>query len=200
MRLFAAVYPPPEALDDIAGQVARLHVGAAAASGINVRITARDTLHVTIVFLGEVDDARLPDVTAAFGRAAGTWRRHADAFGFRDGDGPPRIRLAGGGRFGRGRFTVLWAGLAGDVAVLRALHAASRRELRRGRLPHDWRPFRPHVTLARPGDRVSPEAVAADREVLDGYFGPSWPVTELVLMRSHLGSRPTYERIAAWNL
>lgn len=200
MRLFAAIYPSPEALDDITEQVARLRVGEAAASGINVRLTARETLHVTIVFLGDVDDDRLPDVTAALGRAAHTWHRRAGVVGSREGEGAPRIRLAGGGRFGRGRFTVLWTGLAGDVGALGALNMASRRELKQARLPHDWRPFRPHVTVARPGDRVDRAAVEADRETLDGYLGPSWPVTEMVLMRSHLGPRPTYERVATWPL
>ncbi|MEU8388962.1 2'-5' RNA ligase family protein [Micromonospora sp. NPDC048843] len=35
---------------------------------------------------------------------------------------------------------------------------------------------------------------------LDGYEGPSWPASELLLVRSHLGGRPRYERIAAWSL
>ncbi|HEX7745431.1 MAG TPA: 2'-5' RNA ligase family protein, partial [Micromonosporaceae bacterium] len=95
---------------------------------------------------------------------------------------------------------LLWVGLAGDVAALRTLNLAIRRELRRARLPYDERPFRPHVTLARPGDRVDAAAVEADRQVLNGYFGPSWPVSEMLLMRSHLGPRPTYDRLAAWPL
>jgi 2'-5' RNA ligase len=200
LRLFVAIYPPPEALDHLTEQVSRLQIGEAAASGINVRLTARETLHVTIAFLGDVEEARLPDVIAALGRAAHTWHRRAGVVGSREGEASPRIRLAGGGRFGRGRFTVLWTGLAGDVGALSALNAASRRELRRARLPHDWRPFRPHVTLARPGERIDRDAVDADRETLDGYLGPSWPVTEMVLMRSHLGPRPTYERLATWAL
>ncbi|MEV4760963.1 2'-5' RNA ligase family protein [Micromonospora sp. NPDC049559] len=235
MRLFVAIHPSPEALDDLTAQVDRMRIGELAAAGVNVRLAARETCHVTLAFLGEVEEERLPDVEAALGRAAATWRRpprrprRADArrpgrpgaaeapgdpFGpgtvvgpevVGDGVGgatpepePPRLRLGGGGRFGRDRFTVLWVGLQGDVDALRALHGAVRRELRRARLPYDRRPYRPHLTLARPGDRLPREAVDADRDTLDGYLGPSWPVTEVVLMRSHLGPRPLYHRLAAW--
>lgn len=75
-----------------------------------------------------------------------------------------------------------------------------RSRLSHGRLPCDDRPFRPHLTVARPGDRMDPADVEADRASLDGYEGPSWPASELVLVRSYLGGRPRYERIAAWSL
>lgn len=191
MRLFVAVYPPPAALDDVLSQAARLRIGAAAASGINVRLAAREMLHLTLAFLGDVDEDRLPDVPAALERAVEGWRRTAR---------PLRLRLGGGGRFGRDRFTILWVGVRGDVADLRTLHAAVRRELRRARLPYDHRPYRPHLTLARPGDRVDRAAVDADRETLHDYLGPSWPVSEIVLVRSHLGPRPRHEHLAAWPL
>ncbi|MGI5211656.1 2'-5' RNA ligase family protein [Plantactinospora sp. CA-290183] len=206
MRLFVAVYPPPEALDDIAAQAHRLRVGEVAATGVNVRLAPRSSLHVTVVFLGEVDDDRLPTVEEALGRAVRRWHPAAGADQSgppADGGeeaGPPRLRLGGGGRFGRGRFTLLWVGLTGDTGALDRLAGATRQELRRSRIPHDRRPFRPHLTLARPGDRVDRESVEEDVRTLDGYLGPSWPATEMVLVRSHLGPRPTYDRLAAWPL
>ncbi|HEX5542946.1 MAG TPA: RNA 2',3'-cyclic phosphodiesterase [Micromonospora sp.] len=200
MRLFVALYPSPEAVNDLTEQVGRLRVGEAAAMGINVRLAVPERMHVTLAFLGEIEETWLKGVTAALGRAAQTWHRPAGVAGSRVGLGPARIRLAGGGCFGRGRFTVLWAGLTGDVDALHALNQAIRRELKRARLPHDRRPFRPHLTIARPGERMEPEPIEEDRCTLDGYLGPSWPVTEMVLMRSHLGPRPTYDRVAAWPL
>jgi 2'-5' RNA ligase len=200
VRLFVAAYPPAEAVADLTAQVSRLHIGAAAARGVNVRLTAAEILHVTLAFLGDVEDDRLPDVTRALGRAEEAWHRRSGRPGSPEEQPPPRVRLAGGGRFGRGQFTLLWIGLAGDVPALRTLNHAIRRELRRARLPYDPRPFRPHLTLARPGDRVDAAEVDEDRWVLDGYLGPSWPVAEMALMRSHLGPRPTYDRLAAWAL
>ena len=200
MRLFVAIYPSAEALDDLTGQVARLRVGAADAAGINVRLTPRESLHLTLVFLGEVDDAQLPDVRLALGWAAQTWRHPNGAVGPGGSVAAPRLRLGGGGLFGDALNTVLWVGLRGDVDALHALSRTTRRELDASRLPSDPRPYAPHVTLARPGIRVPPEAVESDRMALDGYLGPSWPATEMVLVRSRLGPRPGYERLATWPL
>ncbi|MBF9132571.1 2'-5' RNA ligase family protein [Plantactinospora sp. S1510] len=226
MRLFVAIYPPPEALDDVADQTNRLRLGAASAAGINVRLAPRSNLHVTVAFLGEVADERLrtvedaltravqdrhcPPVSRRGGGTATRGRRGTAVPGAPEvpveggapesGPAPPRLRLGGGGRFGRGRFTVLWVGLLGEVDAVHRLATAIRRELRRARVPHDFRPLRPHLTLARPGERLDRASLDEDLRTLDGYLGPSWPATEMVLVRSHLGPRPTYDRLATWDL
>ncbi|WP_329106686.1 RNA 2',3'-cyclic phosphodiesterase [Micromonospora sp. NBC_01699] len=200
MRLFVAIYPDPAALADLTGQLTRLRVGAASASGVDVRLTPPDHLHLTVVFVGEVAESRLPGLHSALDRAARTWRPSPGTDGSVELVGTPRLRLGGGGLFGVPPETVLWVGLRGDVDALHAVSVASRRELAAVGLPADPRPYVPHVTLARPGNRLSPEAVEADRAALDGYLGPEWPATELVLVRSRPGPRPTYDRLAAWPL
>jgi 2'-5' RNA ligase len=105
---------------------------------------------------------------------------------------PAAVRFAGGGTFGRGRFAILWAGLDGDVAELRAASQALRRELRRARLQFDAKPFRPHLTVSRPGTRVGPAELAEDVKTLQEYEGPLWTVTEAHLVSSELGPRPVY--------
>jgi RNA 2',3'-cyclic 3'-phosphodiesterase len=200
MRLFVAIYPTPEALDDLTGQLARLRVGTADLSGVDVRLVARENAHVTVVFLGELDDAQLPEVDLALGRAARAWQQPPGTTGPGGVAGVPWLRLGGGGLFGQGPSTVLWVGLRGDVDALHAVSLAVRRELTRSGLPCDQRPYVPHLTIARPGTRVCPEAVVADWRTLDGYLGPSWPATEMLLMRSRLGPRPGYDRLAAWPL
>ncbi|HEX5597517.1 MAG TPA: RNA 2',3'-cyclic phosphodiesterase [Micromonosporaceae bacterium] len=200
MRLFVALYPSPEAVNDVVEQMGRLRTGAAAASGINVRLTPPDRLHVTLAFLGDVEETWIPGLTRALDRAVQFWRRLMDAKAAAESPGPLRVRFGGGGYFGSGRFTVLWTGLVGDVDALHALNQAIRRELKRADFPYERRPFRPHLTIARPGDRMDPESIEEDCATLDGYLGPSWPVAEMVLMRSHLGPRPRYEPITAWPL
>ena len=185
-----AVYPPAEACDDLQRQLAALQVARAAERGVNTRMARRDTWHVTLAFLGEVPDGRVTDVETAVGRGI-TGGPEA---------GPPQLCLAGGGRFGRGRFTLLWVGVEGDRAALDRMSRQVRRELRRGRLPYDDRPFKPHVTIARPGDRLDRPIVDADRAALAGYRGPVWPVRRVELVRSHLGPRPRYDHLAAWSL
>ena len=182
MRLFVAAYPPPAACDDLAECLAGLNVTMAAARGVNTRLARRDTWHLTLAFLGEVDDEKAPRAVGALERVA------AD---------PPRLRLTGGGRFGRSRFTVLWVGVGGEREPLIGLARQVRRELKRNRLPFDDRQFKPHLTVARPGDRLDRAEIEADRQALSQYAGPEWPVRTIELIRSHLGPAPTYERLAS---
>jgi 2'-5' RNA ligase len=175
LRLFVAIDPPPAALEHLAAFVDDLGTVRA-----GVRVTARSLWHVTLAFLGEVPEDRLPRAIAAVDLAV-------------EG-GPTGIgaRLAGGGRFGRGKFTILWAGVDGDLGPLRK---AATRALKSRRLAFDDQKFHPHLTLARPGDKVPREVVAADLAALAGYEGPQWTVDRLVLYRSHLGPRPSYEAL-----
>lgn len=184
VRLFVAAYPPASACDDLASRIDGLAVSKAYAEGVNTRLARRETWHVTLAFLGEVADDRAPAAAAALERAAA---------------GPPvTLRLGGGGRFGRGRFTILWVGVRGDG--LDGLARRVRHELRKARIAYDHRPFRPHLTVARPGDKLDRAAIEADRELLAAYDGPAWPVTEIRLMRSHLGPQPAYDRLAGYPL
>ena len=173
MRLFVAIDPPPAALEHLGTFVDDLGTVRA-----GVRVTARSLWHVTLAFLGEVPEDRLPRAIAAVDRAV------------EGGPTGTQVRLAGGGRFGRGRFTILWVGMDGDLAPLRK---AAARGLKSRRLAFDDKKFHPHLTLARPGDKVPREVIAADLDALAGYHGPQWTVDRLVLYRSHLGPRPSYE-------
>lgn len=185
MRLYVAAYPPEDVSAHLATIVDRLAVGRAAENGVNARLAPRANWHLTLAFLGEVPDQRAPEVPDVLAGAVARWRAA-------NGE-PPQLWLAGGGRFGRGRFTVLWVGVGGHVDGLKALSTAVRKGLKGARLPYDPKPMRPHLTLARPGDRID---VRDDVIALEGYQGPQWTVRELQLMRSHLGPKPTYDRLA----
>jgi RNA 2',3'-cyclic 3'-phosphodiesterase len=187
MRLFVAVYPPQEAVEELARLVAGLAVGAPAPPGRSLRLAAPEQWHITLVFLGEPPDRKLPRVKQAIGEAV-----CASQLG--------RIRLAGGGTFGRGKFTVLWSGIAGDVAGLTNLARAIGVSLDRARCQHDRKIFRPHLTLARPGDRISRESLDSDLELLTASTGRDWPVSQVSLMRSELGPRPTHHLLDRWSL
>ncbi len=169
-----AIEPPGEVLDELADFIARLAVVKA-----GVRVTGRHLWHVTLAFIGEVPEERVPAAVAALDGAV-------------PGQDRPALRIMGGGRFGRGKFTVLWAGIDGD---LRPLRLAVGKQLRRARLTYDATRFHPHLTLARPGDRLPRDEVDADVAMLSGYQGPEWTVGSITLMRSHLGPKPVYETL-----
>jgi len=184
-RLFVAIDPPPEAVADLAAVVDSLEVSRANAPGRSTRVSARSRWHVTLAFLGDVPARRTDQAAAALAAAVSAGAR-----------GPIDVRFAGGGTFGRRRFAILWAGIAGDVAALSALCASVREELKRARLPYDPKPFRAHLTLARPGDRIPPEALAADVATLASYVGPMWTVDAVHLVASELGPDPKHTRLA----
>ena len=183
-RLFAAADPPAGALDDLAAAVAKLHV-----TRVGARVTARALWHVTVAFIGDVPEERVPRAVAALERAVAA--RTAGAF---------ELRLAGGGCFGRGRFAILWAGIDGDLPALTGLATSLRRQLRRERLPYDERRYRPHLTLSRPGDKVTAGELAEDTTTLGAYQGPAWRLDAVHLYRSFLGPHPRYERLATSRL
>ncbi|WP_411071270.1 RNA 2',3'-cyclic phosphodiesterase [Streptomyces sp. cmx-4-25] len=184
MRLFAAVLPPPERLDELGHVVDRL-CRLPGAEG--VRWTSRPGWHLTLAFMGEVEEALLPELRVRLERAASRT--------------PPfSLRLHGGGHFG-GR--VLWAGVAGDLDVLRLLAERSDAAARRtGIAMEEHRRYRAHLTVGR-GDGVDPGPFL---DVLDGFEGGRWEATELALMRSKppvsgvRGEQPRYERVGVWPL
>jgi 2'-5' RNA ligase len=91
---------------------------------------------------------------------------------------------------------VVWAGLDGDVRPLSELAARLRRVARALHLPVEDRPFTAHLTVGRWRPRHPADGSLADR--LADYRGPDWPVTEVRLLESRLGPKPSYTTVATW--
>ena len=148
------------------------------------RWTPPERWHLTLLFLGRCRTERVPPLVAAVGPAVAPTP-------------PITLRLAGAGRFGSlRRPQVAWVGLDGDVRPLVDLAGRLADAARSLGLPVEDRPFRPHLTVGRwrpgrPADGTLPSLLA-------GYRGPEWPVTEVRLLESHLGPRPTYETLETW--
>ncbi|TDB87851.1 RNA 2',3'-cyclic phosphodiesterase [Actinomadura sp. KC216] len=186
MRLFVALVPPPDILDELEEAVLP-HRDAVP----ELRWVRRELLHVTLTFLGEVDDRTLDRLLPRLERAVGRHERMS-------------LSLAGAGAFpGSGTHArVLWTGLYGDrrgVARLAASTTAAGRRV--GTLPDKHRGFRPHLTLAR---SRSPVDVRPLMESLSAFAGAAWTAGSVQLMRSHLPgkdySQLTYESLKTWSL
>jgi 2'-5' RNA ligase len=179
VRLFVALSPSPEARHHLADAVQPLR-----SRYEELRWTEPDVWHLTLAFLGSVDEGLLPELTDRLGRAA---RRH------------PVLHLAfqGAGTFGSRRHArVLWTRVTGDREALRRLAGSVDAAVRRAGIITEDRAYLPHLTLARA--RV-PMDLSAAVDALAVYTGPRWTATEMHLVRSHLG-RVTHETIASWNL
>ncbi len=173
LRLFLAL-EPSDGVRREAGR-AEEHLGAAL-PGLRARYAAPDAVHLTLVFLGAVDEGRV----AALERAAGGVARTARPF---------RCATAGLGAFPSARRpSVLWLGLDQDGDALSGLQRDLERALGAFLQRDERRRFVPHLTLARvtglggtPRDAVA-EALRA--------FRPErapWYVEALVLFQSELG-------------
>jgi 2'-5' RNA ligase len=182
VRLFIAVDPGPAISEQIARAVTEIRPFSPGSKWI---ANQEGGYHITLVFLGSVEDARVPDVVSAILEVA---RRHA----------PLTIQITKGGGFGRtSRPRVLWAGVTGDVEALAAIQkdveAAS---IAFGVAPED-RAYTPHVTLARartPGGDVGLSAAASALREID--FGEA-RVEEIVVYRSDLTpAGPRYTAVA----
>jgi RNA 2',3'-cyclic 3'-phosphodiesterase len=187
-RLFIAVDPSAEAVAHLGAMVDGLRVSAANAPGHSTRLTRRENWHITVAFLGDVPEARVDVATAVMVQVG------SDVT-------PLSLRVEGGGTFGGHRDPILWAGIGGEVDGLRRLARLLQRAVRRARLPVDDRPPRPHLTIARPGQRVPADEIAADVATLSAYAGPQWTVPVLHLMLSEIeqtpaGPAPRYTSIA----
>ena len=180
-RMFAALVPPPEAVEHLD---AFLEVRRSAAA---FRWSTVEQLHVTLAFFASVEERRLDDLTARLTRAAA--RRTAF-----------ETAVAGGGAFPNpARARVLWAGLDLDEqgrTELTRLATGCRAAANRAGVAVDGQRFRPHLTLAR----IAQPTEASDWvRLLDGYVGPRWSADRVALVASYLGEgprgRPRYETV-----
>ena len=120
MRTFIALELP----DAFADEVAELS-----------RQLAAENHHLTLAFLGEVDEAGVRSAMDALETACA-------------GMGPVELVAEGLGTFGRGRATTLWLGIrrSGELDLLAR---RVREELAARGLTYDEKDFLPHITLAR---------------------------------------------------
>ncbi len=183
MRLFVAIMPPAHAVDELEAATAPLRP-----AWPQLRWTSHDAWHVTLAFLGEVDEVAADRLMPRLHRAAGRHKSLSLAFG-------------GAGAFpDSGRARVLWTGLHGDRRALAALCGSVAASARRVGIPQpdEGRPFRPHLTLARCRAPADVHALVA---ALSGYAGTPWTVERIHLVRSHLGqAHPRYEDLGSWAL
>jgi 2'-5' RNA ligase len=142
-----------------------------------VRWVAAPQLHLTLRFIGEIDDAVGARLVEALAPALSV----------------PSFPLALGrpGVFpGPGRPRVIWIGLADGIEGASASRDAIEKRLRELGLPQEERPFRAHLTIGRVREMRPPQA-AALREAMGSLRIDPAPatVTHATLYRSRLSPK-----------
>lgn len=135
-------------------------------------------IHLTLAFLGALNDERLAEAMRATERAA----REVSPFEY---------RLARSGLFGSARQPrVIWIGIDEPSGNLQLLHKQLNLELVQHGFEVDTRPFSPHLTLARikrplrqeEQQRLQRLLTVEDRQRLS----PTIPVSQICVMKSEL--------------
>lgn len=173
-RLFFALWPEPELAASLAAHATDI------AGRYQARPMRRDTIHLTLHFLGDVAETALPRLVEA-GRSV-----RAAPFGL-DID---RLAVWQHNH-------LLWAGCQETPAALLELVGKLRSALLASGSPVGdiRRPFAPHITLVRK------LPVVAEPFVLPQIEATRWPCTRFVLVRSRLSAQgPDYQTIAEFPL
>ena len=182
MRLFLAIDPGSECrrhittfIEDLRGLTTR------------VRWVNEDKLHVTLAFLGEVNEAQLAQLTE---RVRRSMNRHS----------PFGVDVEGGGVFPDWRRPrVVWLGLRDGGEMQRLGNDIVSTCAALG-FPSDH-PFRAHLTIGRVKDRLVTTELEPLRARLAAVKTHHFDVTRVVLMRSVLGrAGSVYSELASFPL
>jgi len=161
MRLFIAIELP----DDVKKVLARLRADIRGAHWVPVA-----QLHLTLSFLGEVDDVAAKSLTSELAQI--------QAPGF-------DLGFAGAGSFPNQRQPrVLWVGLRPEP-LLANLAALVRSAVLSCHIPQEERPFAPHITLARIRQPIK-QPITAFIDLCQRHELPSFSVRGFILFQSRL--------------
>jgi 2'-5' RNA ligase len=137
------------------------------------------SIHLTLAFLGELDDIRLAEAIRVTEVAA----QQARSFSY---------RLSRIGVFGSvHRPRVIWMGIDESSGALLYLHRILNRELERSGFEVDRRPFSPHLTLARVKNPLLPAEMQQLQHILMGkqqdiVSAQEYPTRQVYVMKSEL--------------
>jgi len=182
-RLFVSVD-----LDGLSEAVAAVQERFAGASGL--RVTDPEQTHVTLKFLGETDEDRVPELTEELAAAVD------DA-----GVGPFALAVEGLGVFpSLDYISVVWVGTAAGSAQLTALHEAIEERTVAMGFDEEDHDFTSHATIARMDHAGGKELVQERVREDDPELG-ELRVEEIRLKESVLGSDgPTYTTVERFRL
>lgn len=181
LRLFIAVPLP----DSVKAQICAGPLSSAALNRPGIRPVPANNLHLTLRFLGDTAESKLPAIREAIETAAAGLR-------------PFRAEIQSCGVFPNpAAARVFWLGFdPRGAARLRDVAKSVAGQLARAGIDGDRKPFRPHMTLARvnAGTLSERETAAIVTTLREVCFDPV-PVREICCFSSDLSGRvPVYKK------
>ena len=161
IRTFISIpVPDTPAIDGLRGDL----------SSSGVRATPPEQTHITLCFIGDVDESKVKKITECVRRAA-------------SGFSPFEVTLSGVGAFpNERRPSIVWIGV-NPAGILKALAAKIDKNLTDAGIAHDTKPFKAHVTIARCRDGFMPGDLFEDNR-RTGFC--RFECSEILVMKSVL--------------
>ena len=143
-------------------------------AGVDASWSRAEGMHLTLKFLGEVTDQKVPEIMSSLQKAA-------------EGIGPLGLSVSGIGAFPNPKNArVVWIGLAGDIEKLTRLQVAVENAMVLLNIAREERKFTPHLTLGRIKYIRSSDRWLKTLEEIKDISLPGFEVTSVSLMKSEL--------------
>ena len=178
MRAFIAVELPPEVKKNIAGLVGDLK-----RIDAPVKWVEPENLHITLKFLGEVEESKIEKLIALVSSAVA-------------GTGSFNVKFEGIGKYPR----VIWVGTGQGAEELCKIASAVEKNLAKAGYQKEEREFKPHITIGRVKDQSQGEKGVDElkekiRSLKDPKFGAGMVDRILVMQSTLTPNGPIYEKI-----
>lgn len=169
MRLFIAIEIPEDVKKLMAEAQAKLR-----GTSVDAGWTRAEGIHLTLKFLGEVLETKVPEIMTALSGAV-------------KGTGGFRLDGAGAGAFPNPKNArVVWIGMSGETDKLTRLQAAVEKAMIGFGFKREDRAFTPHLTLGRIKYIRSRDAWLKALEGIKDITLPGFDVHAVSLMKSEL--------------
>ena len=187
MRTFIAIELPKEIKDYLGRLQEQLR-----SSGADVKWVEPQNIHLTLKFLGEIDDKKLAKITQIVEDIA----KKKNSF---------YMHLASIGAFPKINFPrVIWVGIDKGDSETKEITKELDQDLKKIGIPKEDRPFSSHITIGRTKSGLNRERLVMNLNNLGIDFGKEtqeFLVTKITLFKSTLTPKgPIYEVLKEANL
>ncbi len=187
MRTFIAIELPKEIKDSLGNIQEQLKK-----SGADVKWVSPRNIHLTLKFLGEIDDTKLSKINKIIEDVAG------DKNSF-------QVRISSIGAFPKINFPrVIWIGIDRGDNETKVMAEELEEKIAKLGIPREDRPFSSHITIGRTRSTLNRENLAQDLETLQSAAimgGLEFTVKRITLFKSTLTPKgPIYEVLKEANL
>lgn len=187
MRTFIAIELPEEIKDGIAELQEQLK-----SSSADVKWVSPQNIHLTLKFLGEIDEKRLEEINKVIHDAVSSKAAfHLSIYfigAFPKIDSP----------------RVIWLGIDSGDKETKEIAKSMEEELRKIGFPEEDRPFSSHITLGRTRSGLNRQKLVQSLKSMEGKVGEKkleFDVTKVTLFKSTLTQKgPIYEALKETHL